>query len=141
MGPLLAAFQTTTKPWPTPFWVYFALTTLGLVLTVTLVRETYYDRTIPAAEQPSVGSRVSSVVGLAQWKSRHLRNSPSEACWRVFSVLLKPVVFLICIFYLLVGALSYPTIPPVYSTYFSSPVTLCSDLPTHLPLSLVHWEY
>jgi len=84
--------------------VYFALTTLGLVLTVTLLRETYYDRTLPPAEQPSLGNRISSVVGLAQWKSRHLRNSVGQACWRVFSVLLKPVVFLICLFYLLVSS-------------------------------------
>lgn len=104
MGPLLAAFETTTKPWPTPFWVYFALTALGLVLTILFLRETYYDRTLSTPEQPPVGSRIATITGLAQWKSRHLRNTVGEACWRVISVLLKPVIFIICIFYLLTFA-------------------------------------
>jgi hypothetical protein len=111
MGPLLAAFETTTKPWSTAFWVYFAMTALALVLVVAVVRETYYDRSIPAAEQPSLGNRVSSVTGLAQWKSRHLRNSPGQACWRVISVLLKPTVFLICLFYLLVCSSPFSPYP------------------------------
>lgn len=110
MGPLLAAFETNTQPWPTAFWVYFAMTALGLVLSVALLRETYYDRSLPADEQPSLGNRLSSVTGLAQWKSRHLRNSPGQACWRVISVVLKPTVFLACVYYLLVRPL--PTLTP-----------------------------
>lgn len=111
MGPLLAAFETTTQPWPTAFWVYFAMTTLALVLTTALLRETYYDRSLSAAEQPSLGNRISSVTGVAQWKSRHLRNSPGQACWRVISVLLKPTVFMTCVFYLLVRASLLPHHP------------------------------
>jgi hypothetical protein len=79
------------------------MTALALVLTTLFLKETYYDRTIPLAEQPPLGSRIGMVTGMTQWKTRHLRNSPSQAAWRVFSVLLKPVVFLICIFYLFVS--------------------------------------
>lgn len=107
LGPLLAAFQTDTKPWPTPFWVYTALTALGLILTVSFLKETYYDRTLPIDQQPSTGNRLSSVTGAAQWRSRHLRNTVGQAVWRVFSVILKPVVLLMCIFYLLVSRSPY----------------------------------
>jgi hypothetical protein len=84
------------------------LTALALVLTALFLKETYYDRTLPIDQQPSTGNRVTSTTGIAQWKSRHLRNTVSQAVWRVFSVILKPTVFLICIFYLLV---SFPHSP------------------------------
>lgn len=104
MGPLLGAFQLTTKPWPTPFWVYFAMTALGLILTFCFVRETYYDRTIPADRQPSTGNIITGNIGIAQWKSRRLRNSARQAAMRVVSVILKPVVLLTSIFYMLTFA-------------------------------------
>ncbi len=52
MGPLLAAFMLDTQPWPVPFWVTTALTASCLVLVILFLEETYYDRSIPAAEQP-----------------------------------------------------------------------------------------
>lgn len=104
MGPLLAAFQIAFKPWPTPFWVYTAETGLVLLLTAFLVDETYYDRRIPAAEQPPRGSHISRLLGIAQFRSRHLRNSFGQACMRVVKVLLKPTVFLATAYYLLTFA-------------------------------------
>lgn len=104
MGPLLGAFETATKPWPTPFWVYFAMTAIGLILTTLFLRETYYDRTIPQSEQPSLGNRFTSSIGIPQWKSRHLRNTARQAAMRVVSVIMKPIVLLVCIFYMLTFA-------------------------------------
>jgi predicted MFS family arabinose efflux permease len=102
MGPLLAAFITTTLDWPIPFWVYFAENVLCLTLIACFLQETYYDRTIPAEQQPPRGSRVNRLVGVAQWRSRHLRNTFGQACWRVVSVLLKPTVAITCVYYMLV---------------------------------------
>lgn len=104
MGPLLAAFMITTKPWPTPFWVYTAETALVLLLTALLVDETYYDRRIAASSQPPRGSRVARVLGIAQFRSRHTRNTFAQACSRVLRVLLKPVVALSALYYCLTFA-------------------------------------
>ncbi|CAJ2504801.1 Uu.00g121950.m01.CDS01 [Anthostomella pinea] len=104
LGPLLAAFQIATKPWPTPFWVYTAETALGLALTILLVEETFYDRRIPQAEQPDSGTRVTRLLGVAQWKSRHLRNTISQACMRPLLALTKPVVLISCCYYFLTFA-------------------------------------
>ncbi|KAL1841801.1 hypothetical protein VTJ49DRAFT_6554 [Mycothermus thermophilus] len=99
MGPLLTAFMTETQRWPVPFWVFFAMNVLGLALVICFLDETYYDRAIPADEQPARGSRLARLTGAAQWKSRHLRNTFGQACWRTVSVLLKPIVALSCVFY------------------------------------------
>lgn len=102
MGPLLAAFITAFKPWPTPFWVYTAETALCLVLTTLCVEETYYDRRIPPSEQPPRGNHITRLLGVAQFKSRKLRNSFGQAVWRCISVVLKPTVFLASLYYVLV---------------------------------------
>lgn len=104
MGPLLAAFMIVTKPWPVPFWVYTAETALVLLLTTFLVDETYYDRRIAPSAQPTLGSRLARVTGLAQFRSRHLRNTFPQACARVLRVILKPVVALSALYYMLTFA-------------------------------------
>lgn len=104
MGPLLAAFMTATLSWPIPFWVYFAETSLALILTILFVEETYYDRLIPAASQPPRGSRLENLLGLAQYRSRHLRNSFGQACMRPLRVIIKPTVFLSSLYYMLTFA-------------------------------------
>ena len=91
--------MTETLHWSKPFWVYFAMNVLGLILVLAFLEETYYDRTIPADQQPARGNRVSRLIGQSQWKSRHLRNTFAQACWRAISVLLKPVVAVACLFY------------------------------------------
>jgi small-conductance mechanosensitive channel len=82
------------------------MTASAWILIIFFLRETYYDRRIPAAEQPPMGSRFAELVGLSQWKSRHLRNSLAQACWRTISVVLKPTVFLTCVYYALVSFMS-----------------------------------
>ncbi|KAJ3572940.1 hypothetical protein NPX13_g4880 [Xylaria arbuscula] len=104
LGPLLAAFQIATKPWPTPFWVYTAETTLAVVLTVLFVEETYYDRRIPQAEQPDRGNRVTSLLGIAQWRSRGRRNTFFQAFMRPVRVISKPTVLISCFYYFLTFA-------------------------------------
>ncbi|KAJ8121952.1 hypothetical protein O1611_g9967 [Lasiodiplodia mahajangana] len=104
LGPLLAAFQIATKPWPTPFWVYTAETALALVLTVLFVQETYYDRRIVPSEQPDRGNRITSLLGIAQWKSRSRRNTFWQAWMRPIRVISKPTVLLSCFYYFLTFA-------------------------------------
>ncbi|KIW66880.1 hypothetical protein PV04_06170 [Phialophora macrospora] len=103
-GPLFAAFIISTQKWQIPFWVYVAETGLCLVLIMLFGQETYYDRRIPPASQPPRGSHVSRLLGVAQWKSRHLRNTFAQACMRPVKVALKPTVFLSCVYYLLTFA-------------------------------------
>jgi hypothetical protein len=104
MGPLFAAFITAFKPWPIPFWVYTAETGAVLILTTLFLDETYYDRRIPTAEQPDLGSRFSRLLGISQFRSRHMRNSFPQACMRLVKVILKPTVLLTTIYYLLTFA-------------------------------------
>ena len=99
MGPLLTAFMLTAEPWPVPFWVYTAMTAACFVATALLLPETYYDRRIPPAQQPPRGSRVAQVLGVAQFRSRGLRNSFRQAVWRTVSVILKPTVLLVCLYF------------------------------------------
>ncbi|KAI0403285.1 major facilitator superfamily domain-containing protein [Xylaria palmicola] len=104
LGPLLAAFQIVTKPWPTPFWVYTAATALGLALTIVFLEETYYDRRIVQSEQPDRGNRVTGLLGIPQWKSRGQRNTFLQAWMRPVRVISKPTVFLSCFYYFLTFA-------------------------------------
>ncbi|KAK3312031.1 major facilitator superfamily domain-containing protein [Apodospora peruviana] len=104
VGPLFSSFIVETKHWSVAFWVYFAMSALALGLITFGLQETYYDRTIPATEQPPSGSRGSRLVGVSQWKSRHLRNTIGQACWRTVQVVLKPTVFITCLFYILTFA-------------------------------------
>ncbi|KAL6244298.1 hypothetical protein RBB50_008540 [Rhinocladiella similis] len=103
-GPLFAAFIITTQSWRVPFEVYIAETALCLVLTILFVDETYYDRRIPASSQPARGSRVARLLGIAQYRSRGLRNTLSQALMRPVKVALKPTVFISCFYYLLTFA-------------------------------------
>jgi Major Facilitator Superfamily len=103
-GPLFAAFIISTQRWQVPFWVYVAETALCLVLTILFVEETYYDRRLAAAAQPPRGSRMSRLLGMSQFRSRHLRNTFAQAMLRPIKVLLKPTVFLSALYYLLTFA-------------------------------------
>ncbi|KAI1301066.1 major facilitator superfamily domain-containing protein [Xylaria venustula] len=104
LGPLLAAFQITTKPWPTPFWVYTAETALALTLVILFVEETYYDRRIVQSDQPDRGNRITSLLGIAQWRSRGRRNTFFQACMRPVRVVSKPTVLISGIYYFLTFA-------------------------------------
>lgn len=79
-------------------------TAVALILTVLFVEETYYDRRISPSDQPSKGSRMTQLTGIAQFRSRHLRNSFGQAFMRPIRVILKPTVFLSSLYYLLTFA-------------------------------------
>ncbi|CAD0100111.1 unnamed protein product [Aureobasidium mustum] len=75
MGPMLTAFIITTQKWPIAFWVYFVM-----------------------------GTRLQQILGISQYRSRHLRNSFGQACSRPFRVIIKPTVFLSNVYYTLTFA-------------------------------------
>ena len=115
-GPLFAAFIIAKESWQVPFWVYVAETALCLVLVILFVEETYYDRRLPS--QPERGSHITRLLGLAQWKSRHLRNTFTQAMMRPVKTILKPTVFLTALYYLLtfawvVRAFRVPLLSPI----------------------------
>ena len=103
-GPLLAAFMISTQPWPIPFWVYTAETGLCLVLTILFVDETYYNRRLPHSQQPPRHSRLQRVLGIEQFRSRHTRNTFTQALMRPIKVISKPTVLISTIYYLLTFA-------------------------------------
>ncbi|KAM7211545.1 putative transporter mfs2 [Rhypophila decipiens] len=103
VGPLFSSFIVTTQHWSAAFWLYFAMVASALLLIIAFLPETYYDRTIPASEQPK-GSHISDLIGISQWKSRHQRNTFGQAIWRTVSVVMKPTVLLACLFYVLTFA-------------------------------------
>lgn len=75
-------------------------TALALILTILFVEETYYDRRIAPADQPHHGSRIGRLTGVAQFRSRRLRNTFGQACMRPIRVILMPTVFLSCLYYI-----------------------------------------
>ncbi|KAI0142712.1 MFS general substrate transporter [Xylariaceae sp. FL1272] len=104
LGPLLAAFQIATQPWPIPFWVYTAETALALLLTAFFVKETYYDRRIPMEQQPPRRTQLQALLGIPQWGSRKQRNTFWQAFMRPILAISKPTVLISCIYYFLTFA-------------------------------------
>ncbi|KAI4173396.1 MAG: hypothetical protein LQ343_002928 [Gyalolechia ehrenbergii] len=100
LGPLLAAFMITQLSWHWPFWIYTIETGLCLTGIILFLDETYYDRRIPMDKQPTRQSRFLRLVGVEQYRSRHLRNTFLQAMMRSVKVILKPTVFLSTIYFL-----------------------------------------
>lgn len=67
---------------------------LSWLLIVALADETYYDRHIPMDQQPKRKSRLSRLVGIEQWKSRHQRPAFGRALLRPFFAIVKLPVLL-----------------------------------------------
>ena len=126
-GPLFAAFIIAKESWQVPFWVYVAETALCLVLVILFVEETYYDRRLPS--QPERGSHITRLLGLAQWKSRHLRNTFAQAMMRPVKTILKPTVFLTALYYLLTFAWVVCILPLLLSSTRLCLFRLASILP------------
>lgn len=99
MGPLLSAFMLTRLEWQWPFWILTILTGLCMFAIAFFVDETYYDRRLPIEKQPPRRSRLLRVIGIAQWRSRHLRNTFSEAMMRPFQVIVKPTVLISFVYF------------------------------------------
>jgi nitrate/nitrite transporter NarK len=99
-GPLFAAFIITTQKWEWPFWVYTIETGLCLVAMVLFMDETYYNRTLGPDQRPKRKSRLMRLVGVEQFKSRKQRSTFRQAFMRPVKVLMKPTVFLSCLYYI-----------------------------------------
>ncbi|KAL9576587.1 MAG: hypothetical protein Q9212_006977 [Teloschistes hypoglaucus] len=99
MGPLLGAFMLTKLKWQWPFWILTILTGLCMFAIAFFVDETYYDRRLPIEKQPPRQSRLLRVIGIEQWRSRHLRNTFWEAMMRPVQVILKPTVLISFVYF------------------------------------------
>lgn len=69
------------------------------LLVLAFADETFYDRQIPADQQPERRSRLLRLVGVEQWKTRHQRSSFGRALLRPFVVVFKLPVFLSFLYY------------------------------------------
>ncbi|KIW03181.1 uncharacterized protein PV09_05408 [Verruconis gallopava] len=87
IGPMLASFMMTTTSWRWPFWLYTILNAIALVLAVLFLDEPLFDRETPNAERLDCGSRWQRLLGIPQWRSRHLRPG-------LLSCLARPLVIL-----------------------------------------------
>ncbi|KAL8727241.1 MAG: hypothetical protein Q9181_005788 [Wetmoreana brouardii] len=104
MGPLLSAFMLTHLHWRWAFWVLTIQTSLCMLGIALFVDETYYDRRLPMDKQPARQSRLLRLVGIEQWRSRHLRNTFWESIMRPFLVIFKPTVLISFTYFLLTFA-------------------------------------
>lgn len=101
LGPLITAFIVDKEVWNNAFWVNTGLTALCWLLVVGLMDETIYNRNIPTSQQPVPKSRMLRLVGIEQWRTRHLRQTFVQAFMRPFIAVSKIPVLLITIFYFL----------------------------------------
>jgi len=101
LGPLITAFIINKEAWSNAFWVNTGLTALCWLLVVGLMDETIYNRNIPTSQQPVPKSRILRLVGVEQWRTRHLRQTFVQAIMRPIIAVSKIPVLLITIFYFL----------------------------------------
>ncbi|KAK9458910.1 major facilitator superfamily domain-containing protein [Lipomyces oligophaga] len=101
LGPFAAGFIVNVTTWRWCFGLFTILSGIGLILVTLFVDETFYDRTIPPEKQPARGTRVERVLGIAQWRSRHLRNSFKDAYMRTVKTATRmPVIIGFCYYML-----------------------------------------
>ncbi|KAL8928415.1 MAG: hypothetical protein Q9172_000901 [Xanthocarpia lactea] len=100
LGPLLASFMLTRLSWRWPFWIY-TIETAGCLLAVILWGdETFYDRRLPSEKQPRRQSHLLRLIGVEQWRSRHLRNGFGKAIMRALRTISRPVLLLANFYYM-----------------------------------------
>ncbi|KAF3483514.1 uncharacterized protein GIQ15_02838 [Arthroderma uncinatum] len=104
LGPMLTAFIINTQIWQWAFGVYSIETGLCFIAIMIFMDETFYDRKLPAAQQPVRVARWRRMIGIEQWQSRQLRNSFKDAVMRPFIVICKPPMFISCLYYLMTFA-------------------------------------
>ncbi|KAK7409178.1 hypothetical protein QQX98_008671 [Neonectria punicea] len=106
-GPLIGNFVLGgTNSWENVFWVCVAVCGIDMILIVTFLDETWYNRDIASSDQPPRGqnllARLSRVIGI--WELRHHRlyyETVYDSFRRYIQTLLKPPVFLVLVAYLL----------------------------------------
>ncbi|KAL8665818.1 MAG: hypothetical protein Q9202_001940 [Teloschistes flavicans] len=100
LGPLLASFMITRLSWRWPFWIYTIETGLCLIAVILCGEETYYNRHLPEEKQPPNRSRILRLVGVEQWRSRHVRHGFFDATMRAWRTITRPVVLLANFYYM-----------------------------------------
>ena len=101
IGPLIAAFIVYKKPWADVFWVNTGLTAFAWLLIVFFMDETIYNRRIEPSAQIPPKSRIMRLIGVEQWKSRHNRQTFTQAILRPLIAISKVPVLLSTIYYFL----------------------------------------
>jgi hypothetical protein len=104
VGPAVAALILIIQKWQWAFGVYTIQTGLCLLAIIFVVDETYYDRHIPVTSQPPRYSKFSRMVGVSQWKSRHLRNTFGQAMLRPAIMITKAPVAITTFYYMITVA-------------------------------------
>ena len=104
LGPLVTAFIIQKNSWRWAFGLCTLISVMCLVGVVCFGEETYYDRKLSSNSQPLSKSRVQRLIGVEQFRSRHLRKSFAAALYRPIDAILKPVVFISTIYYLFIFA-------------------------------------
>jgi len=99
LGPFVASFIIWKSTWPWAYWIVTILWAVALILIVSFMDETYYDRKIPVDQQPKRRSRLLRLVGIEQWHSRRLRNTFGQAVMRPAIVITKVPVILTTLYY------------------------------------------
>ncbi|KAL9080958.1 MAG: hypothetical protein Q9159_007464 [Coniocarpon cinnabarinum] len=91
-----------TGDWRNVFWMVFGVCAFDLALIVLFADETWYRRDIPQQDQPNRGSRLTRLLGI--WQIQHHHGyfiSIFSAYYRVFAVVIKPVVLPTLFYYAL----------------------------------------
>lgn len=99
LGPFVASLIIWKSTWPIAYWVLTALWGFAIILMVSFMDETYYDRKIPQNMQPSRKSRMLRLIGVEQWHSREQRNTFLQAMSRPAIAITKIPVILVTLYY------------------------------------------
>ncbi|KAF4547707.1 Hypothetical protein D9617_37g012330 [Elsinoe fawcettii] len=109
IGPCLSNFVLQgTGEWRDAFWMNVGVVALQIVFILTIIDETFYNRSLPHASQPErpagLAGRLSRVVGL--WQLQHLSyfDTVAQTYKRLVAIILKPAFFLICLQYFMIFA-------------------------------------
>ncbi|KAI7437025.1 MFS general substrate transporter [Hortaea werneckii] len=97
LGPFMASFVVWRLTWRWVYWIYAILNYVGLLLIMLFADETFFDRRLPANQQPAWRSRPLRLVGV----ERHGTYKVVESCCRPFVAIFKLPVLMITVFYFL----------------------------------------
>ncbi|KAI7349677.1 MFS general substrate transporter [Hortaea werneckii] len=97
LGPFMASFVVWGLTWRWVYWIYAILNYVGLLLIILFADETFFDRRLPANQQPAWRSRPLRLVGV----ERHGTYNMIESCCRPFVAIFKLPVLIITVFYFL----------------------------------------
>ena len=101
LGPLITAFIVSGTTWRWAFWLCTILAGIAFLVTVFLLDETLYMRSVPESKRVQTsGSRFKRLFGIEQAKSFHQR-SFAESLMRPVVAITKIPVFLTIVYYFL----------------------------------------